>query len=112
MTLSSEFAFEGFRLFKKKPWLFVAWGLSYVLIVVAVIAAMIGPIMQFVQHAKDFESASQSAKPDFKVILDFYASLMPVMAIAAPIGLIGAAMFRTAVFRAESEPNNKGLLYF
>ena len=112
MTLSSEFAFEGFRLLKKKPWLFMAWGLAYVLLAVAISAAMIGPFIQLIDHAKSLEAGSQSGKPDIKTVLDFYAAFLPILALAAPLGLIVGAMFRAAVFRAILAPKDKGLFYF
>ena len=112
MTLSSEFAFEGFRLLKKKPWLFMAWGLAYVLLAVAISAAMNGPFIQLIDHAKSLEAGSQSGKPDIKTVLDFYAAFLPILALAAPLGLIVGAMFRAAVFRAILAPKDKGLFYF
>lgn len=111
MNLNTEFAFEGFRLAKKKPGLIAAWSVIILLLSVIVIGVLFSAFMPLIMSLKELETSTPS---DPKAALAIMSSLAPVIGLAMPLGLVIGAVMRCAVFRAleQSKPKFWGYLGF
>ena len=107
MKLSMDFAFEGFRLIRKKPGLIVTWGLSMLLFMVVIFGAMFG-----LGGGAFMEMIKAGPAVDPNAILKFYAALLPAYAVIIPASIILGAVLQCAVFRAVLRPEQNCLGYF
>ncbi len=93
--LSVDFAFEGFRLIRQKPWVVLTWGLVTLVLTVAVCAGVyfaVKPLIPQLQNLPD--------KPDPNLMMGFLAAIIPAYFIIIILALLISAVFHCAVYRA------------
>lgn len=108
MNLTTDFAFEGFRILRQRPILFLIWGLFMLLLNVAsmyILISLSGGAFDELQAA----SASAATNPD--ALFAVYAKLAPAYAILIPMSIITSAISVTAVMRAVLQPEDSAFGY-
>ena len=103
MTFSAnEAAFEGFRIVRREPLTILAWGLVHLVV-------NAGSVVLFMPLMAPFLAATQAeqASPDMPHVMQMVEAMGRFYAIALPVGLIVAAVFTCAVYRAILRPQEK-----
>jgi len=108
MNLTTDFAFEGFRILRQRPILFLIWGIFMLLVSAASLYAMIALSGGALN---ELEAASAGAATDPAALLGVYAKLAPAYGAILPISLISSAISVTAVIRAVLQPQNSAFGY-
>ena len=108
MALDSDFAFEGFRLIKKKPGLLGAWILAIILMMIVIIA-LIGLTMWPVLN--QISTLKSGVKDNPEVVTHLLTMIWPIIALSLPLGLLISAIMRCAVYRALSQDKPKSWAY-
>ena len=96
MTLSFDFAFEGFRLIRQRPKLILFWGLLSLIgnsAITAILAGMAGPALASLAHM-------QGQAPDQQTALSLMSRIMPAMMTSLPIYVLMSAVLSAAICRA------------
>lgn len=105
---------SGFGLMSRRPVSVVAWGLTYLVIGVALPLSIFGAsiIPDYVGVMRSLYSGALTTPANFaQTMAPFHAKLMmaePIMVVAS---LLAQAILSAAVFRATLEPRNRGLAY-
>jgi hypothetical protein len=106
MTLSLDFAFEGFRIVREKPRLILLWGLLFIFgngLATCVLIAMAGPALENLSH---FTNASDS-----KTAMALLGQVLPAYAVVFPVSLVVQSVFTCAVYRSSFGLKNTHLAY-
>jgi magnesium-transporting ATPase (P-type) len=113
MALTLDFAFEGFRILKKKKSLIFAWGLFAVLLSVVTMAAffILSGAGIAAYTAMITQAAEGGVEPSPQQMMSVMAGLIPGYLAAIPLNLIGASMMLCAVMRAVLQPMSGGFGY-
>lgn len=108
MNPSLDFAFEGFRIIRAKPYAVLVWGLLLLsgnVVGLYALAALAGPSLDAMQHM-------QQNPPQSEAQLQAMAELIPPIlagyGVALPLQLVVGAFVACAVFRAVLGRDNKG----
>lgn len=110
MTLSLEFAFEGFRIIRQRPKLILFWGAlsligygGFSLLMIA----MAGPAMTSL-------AKMSMSSPDTQVVMQAMTQIVPALMAGLPIYLLTSAVLSAAVCRVASgdEDDRFGYLAF
>ncbi len=99
---ANEAAFEGFRIVRREPLTILAWGLVHLVF-------NAGSVVLFMPLMAPFLAATQAqrASPDLEHSMQMFQAMGRLYAIALPVGLIVAAVFTCAVYRAVLRPEEK-----
>lgn len=110
MALSTDFAFEGFRLIRQRPMLIVFWG---VLSLVVTGLTQFYMLHQFAPLIDQVNTLSMNAGPndDPTEVLGLMGQLLPFYAVMMILSLGFYAVMNCAVYRAVNDEPNFGLGY-
>ena len=110
MTFSAgDAAFEGFRVVRRSPMTLVFWSLAYLVFMVALFAAIGGPMIALMAEAQRVGASGGAATPDqLEPFMMAYLSVLPLL---IPISLFFSAILAAAVVRAVLEPERKAFGY-
>lgn len=104
MKLTTDFAFEGFRIIRQKPSVILFWGVFVLVfngLATYAFLSLSGTAMQ------DLMQASQAGRTaDPTAILDIYARLAPAYAVMLPLSVLMQAIISCAVFRTVLSPKS------
>ena len=98
MNLSIDFAFEGFRIIRQRPWLILFWGVLLLVgngAVMLVLINMAGPALASLQNPGN--SADPSAS------LAALQQLLPAYGVILPLAILLQSVLSCAIFRAVLE---------
>lgn len=94
-NLSVDFAFEGFRLIRNKPWVVVTWGLVTLVLTVAVCAGIYFAAKPFLPQLQNLPTQT-----DPKVMMGLMAAIIPTYIIVIIVAMLVSAVYHCAVYRA------------
>ncbi len=107
MSLPFDFAFEGFRLLRARPWLIAYWGLICLVgygLCNLILLATVGPFIPAI--------AAYSSHPDPALLTETMAFQFVLgLAMAVPVYLVTSAVITAAVCRASLERSDDRLGY-
>ncbi len=109
MSLSTDFAFEGFRVIRQRPLLILYWGIAALVITGL---AQIYLMPQYAPLLDQFTAATKATpQPDPAVLAPIISQLLPFYAIMMVLTLIFNAVINCAVYRAVNGEARFGLGY-
>ncbi len=106
MNLSIDFAFEGFRIIRQRPWLILFWGVILLIgnaAVITTLISMAGPALASLQ------SPGNSADP--AASLAALQHLLPAYGVILPLALLLQSILSCAIFRAVLEKSSSSFGY-
>ncbi|EGF90326.1 putative membrane protein [Asticcacaulis biprosthecium C19] len=100
--LNIDFAFEGFRIIRERPWLIPVWGVVLLIFSFASTAALI----QFAGPAlAELEAMSANPSSDPAQAMAVFGPIGQIYAVAMPLGLLVQAVIACAVYRSVLQPS-------
>ena len=109
MTPSFDFAFEGFRIIRSKPYAVLAWGLLLLVgnaAALYVLTAMAGPALQAMQQMQN--AGGEPGADEVQAMLKLFPPILAGYGVAIPIQLIANAFTNCAAYRAVLGKDDKG----
>ena len=104
---------SGFGLMGRRPFSVLAWGLTYVIVGMALPLAMIGPAVgtEFASYFANLHGYASNPAALAQMMAPLQGRLMLMQPILWLTSLAVQAILTAAVFRATLEPRNRGLAY-
>ena len=108
MALTVDFAFEGFRIIRQRPWLILFWG---GILLLEHVASMV--ILFYVSGPQLLDLIHQiptlvSDPKTFKTFMQYYGQLDPGIWLMMPIGLLVRAVVVCAIYRSVLDDSKAG----
>ncbi len=111
MALSFDFAFEGFRIIRSKPYAVLAWGLLLLIgngLSLYALTSLAGTSLDALQHMQGSQPATEAQA---EAMLGLFPPILAGYGIALPLQLVVGAFVACAVYRAVLGREDKGLAW-
>lgn len=99
MKLSTDFAFEGFRIMRNNPVSVLVWLVFFIILQVYSTYIVIGS-----GFFSEIQAMSQSGEPDIDEMMRLYANFFAAIAPIIPLSIFFMAVVYTSIFRASLFP--------
>lgn len=109
MTFSpAEAAMEGFRVTRRAPLIIPLWALAYLLVLAAVFALLLGPMLNFISGVQAMEARGGPSPDEIGALMGSYFA---AMGLIMPVALVVSAVLTAAAARAVLRPQDKAFAY-
>lgn len=113
MNPSINFAYEGFRIIRSKPYAVLAWGLFLLIgngLALYALVSLAGPSLQALQQMQPAQQGP-ATMAQAEAMMKLFPAIMGGYGIAIPIQLVANAFVSCAVYRAVFEKEDKGVAW-